>query len=133
MQLTIDLPIDPSLPADFFDCHHDKRSEEQLDAWWDKPFAVTEAGRLVVYCLDGQVQSMPTCYGSATSAAGAKELASANLTEWLAKRRKPVVTRFPEDGMYGVMRMAERPWSDSEVLEEFPDEESAKQYLDKLS
>ena len=49
-----DMPVDPELPPDFDNTPNEERSTEELDTWWDRPFAQTRAdGTLDVRCLDG--------------------------------------------------------------------------------
>jgi hypothetical protein len=49
-----DMPVDPELPPDFDNTPNEERSTEELDTWWDRPFAQARAdGTLDVRCLDG--------------------------------------------------------------------------------
>lgn len=63
------IPVNPSLPKDFFWTENEKRPQSHL-AWWGVPFIQTcenpewpEGIRFDVYVLDGGVWDRPTSRG----------------------------------------------------------------------
>lgn len=54
------IPLDPTLPAHFFDLRNEDRSKEELDAWWDHPFGQTrEDGTIDVEWVKRRAQPSP--------------------------------------------------------------------------
>ena len=63
-----DFPIDPILPDRFDFNPIEDRSQEELDVWWCRPYATTNAdGTFSVACLDGGASDRPTWLGIAQS------------------------------------------------------------------
>lgn len=125
----IDFPVDPHLTANFDCTPNDERSRKELDAWWDRPYAVTDSdGRLQVRCLDGGAWDRSSSYGIAENLAEARELATRKLAEWKALRSRPVAV-MTEDGHVLVVRRASRPDQEDEVLYEAADFEDAGRWL----
>jgi hypothetical protein len=103
------LPLDPSLPAGFYDTANDERSPEELDRWWDVPYAVTQPdGTLVVRCLDGGAWDRPTFYGAAPDMVTAVALGRQKLNRWRGFRAEPMTMSFG-DGLCVAVLMPQRP------------------------
>lgn len=110
------IPIDPELPDDFDDTPNDERSLEELDLWWDRPFAITNPnGTLTVRCLDGGAWDRSTNYGVAANAEEAAKLGATKLAAWRATMRRPMAS-MNGDGTVDVVVMGSRPDRDMEVL-----------------
>ncbi|MDO9236205.1 MAG: hypothetical protein Q7U28_09270 [Aquabacterium sp.] len=111
------LLIDPVLPSDFDNTPNEERSKEDLDQWWDQPFAVSRVdGSFEVRCLDGGCWDRSTSYGLAKDLIAASMLAETKLAQWQKIRAEPVAA-LTGSGCQ-VMRMPQRPDEDSVVLEE---------------
>lgn len=83
------VPTDPALPSNFDDTPNQERSDAELKAWWNRPFAVTcPDGKLMVRCLDGGAWDRSTCYGVADTHDEARALAREKLLWWVAIGRK---------------------------------------------
>ena len=127
------LPIDPALPDAFFSTPNQERSPAELDAWWDRPFAQTQAdGQLVVRCLDGGAWDRPTYYGCAPSVTEAEVLAAVKLRAWRERRAAPVLSILPS-GRFAVLRMAQRPDDEDVVLQECASPEDAREVIERLA
>jgi len=119
-----DMPVDPDLPPDF-----DNTPKEELDAWWDRPFAQTRAdGPLDVRCLDGGAWDRATWYGTAATVDAARLLAKARLAAWQECRSAPTVCL---DGSgIKLLRLPQRPDDDGEVLYIANDQQDATRWLE---
>ena len=126
------LPIDPDLPEGFYHTPNDDRPEDEIDAWWDRPYLVTrkDAG-FDVRCLDGGAWDRPTFYGVANSVTEAEELAARKLANWRKVRAAPFTGFFPGEAIV-VMRMPQRPGASPEILKECTSQDEAAQYLAEL-
>lgn len=123
------LPLDPQLPPDFDATPNDDRDEAEIEAWWDRPFALTRRdGSLEVRCLDGGAWDRSTWYGVVPDMAAAVKLAEEKLAWWRKARARPV--SILEDGVIRIARMPSRPRQDIEVLAEVPDVAAAREWLD---
>lgn len=112
------IPIDPALPENFDSTPNEDRSREDLDLWWDRPFAITNPdGALTVRCLDGGAWDRSTNYGDAMNAEEAAKLGADKLTAWRKAKRRPIVS-MNGDGTADVVVMASRPDRDAEILAE---------------
>jgi len=127
--LLTSLAIDPPLPRRFDQTPNDRRSKAQLDAWWDKPFALSRTdGKLQVRCLDGGAWDRSTSYGLADNAQEALNLARVKLAERRQARQRP----FPyirEDGRLDLVRHQQRPDLDEEVVLEGTTEEAIRAWF----
>ena len=75
--------IDPKLRKNFDNTPNEERSTAELDAFWDKPFAITnDDGTLDVYCLDGGAWDRSIWYGRAPNLAAAELLGARKLGAW---------------------------------------------------
>lgn len=112
----VELPVDPVLPQDFDNTPNEQRSAQELDTWWDRPFALSApGGGYSVRCLDGGAWDRSTSYGHAPDLQAATELARRKLAWSQSMRAKPV-SYFAEAGKVLVVRMPQRPDQDMEVL-----------------
>lgn len=103
------LCLDPSLPAGFYSTANDERSPEELDRWWDLPFAETQPdGTLHVWCLDGGAWDRPTFYGAAPDMMAAVALARRKLNRWCGLRAVPMAMSCG-DGLCVAVLMPQRP------------------------
>jgi len=110
------MPIDPVLSDDFFTRDNEHRSPEEIDLWWDRPFAVSHPqGGYDVLCLDGGAWDRPTWYGFAATVAEAEALAESKLAAWMLWRQTPQLSMFGE-GQYFVCRLPQRPGDSEGVL-----------------
>ena len=110
-----ELPLDPDLPPDFDNTPNDERSEAELDAWWERPFAIScEDGTFDVRCLDGGAWDRSTWYGNAPTMAAATEVARAKLEAWRAMSSRPAL--MMEEGRLLVIKRGSRPDQEPEVL-----------------
>ncbi len=110
------LPIDPRLPSWFFERSLLERSSEELDEWFDRPFAVRMAsGALKVCCLDAGCHDRPTTLGIVATPEEAAQLAHDKLEAWQKLRSRPML-QIDSDGRQSLIRPAGRPDQDSEVI-----------------
>ncbi|PZO21366.1 MAG: hypothetical protein DCF26_00040 [Burkholderiales bacterium] len=124
-----DMPVDPELPPDFDNTPNEERSTEDLDTWWDRPFAQTRAdGTLDVRCLDGGSWDRATFYGSAATVEAARLLGQRKLAAWQKCRSAPTVVMGK--GSIMLMRMPQRPDDDGEVLYVAKDQQDATRWLE---
>lgn len=126
------IPVDPVLPDDFDNRPNELRSKAELDAWWDKPYAVTLSdGRVAVRCLHGGAWDRSSMLGIASSIEEAEEIATQQLEAWQKTRSTPVVAMLG-GGKFGVMRMAQRPDQHPQILQRATTLEKAWAALDTL-
>lgn len=113
-----DFPIDPVLP-DNFDCTpNENRSKEELNAWWDRPFAITnENGTYSVRCLHGGAWDRSSWLSDAATIEEAKEVGTRMLTEWQSIRARPMFAAY--EGAIRIIRMPQRPDMEEELLGNF--------------
>jgi hypothetical protein len=103
------LLIDPDLPADFDQTPNEERSDDQLDAFWRKPFALTlPDGTYEVRCLDGGAWDRSTWYGQAATLETAQEIADTKLAKWVKMASTPVMTIF-DDNAVALVIYGQRP------------------------
>lgn len=125
------LLIDPKLPKRFNDKANGCRSAQELNKWWDKPFAVLLAdGQYEVRCLDGGAWDRSTVYGVASDLAAAEALAADKLNKWKKVRAQPHVT-FCCDERWVVIRWPQRPDEEMELLYETSDQADAVLWLEE--
>lgn len=125
-----DLPVDPELPPDFDNTPNEERSTEELDTWWDRPFAQTRAdGTLDVRVLDGGAWDRATWYGTAATVDEARLLAKSKLAAWQKTRAAPTVC-LDRSGIK-LLRMPQRPDDDGEVLYVAKDQQDATRWLEE--
>lgn len=123
-----DFPVDPVLPADFYETPNEDRSPQQLDEWWMRPYAVTRPdGTLDVRCLDGGAWDRPTFYGVASSLDEARELARIKLAQWQEYRDTPRV--MLAGGRFQVILEPNRPGLPWPVLFEAADAQAAVEFI----
>lgn len=123
--------IDPKLHQDFDNTPNEERTTAELDAFWDKPFAITnEDGTFDVRCLDGGAWDRPTWYGTAPTLASAELLGERKLAEWKLNRAQPM--SISEGGKILIVRMPQRPDWEHEVLKAFDSEADAIAFLSSL-
>ncbi len=109
------LLVDPILPKNFDQTPNEERSREQLDEWWNRPFALTNSdGSLTVRCLDGGAWDRSTNYGIAADPLEAAELGFAKLARWRKRRSAPTV--MFEGTTVSVVVLPQRPDREAEVL-----------------
>lgn len=112
----MNLPLDPELPPMFFNTPNENRTHEELETWWDRPFASTlEDGTFDVYCLHGGAWDRPSWLGNASTLDAAAELAEIELSRWKEMRSRPT-TKTLEDDSILVVRAAQRPDQQDLVL-----------------
>lgn len=133
---TYDLPLDPLLPPDFDDTPNERRSRKQLDAWWDRPFAVSRPdGRYDVRCLHGGAWDRSSWLGTADDLLAATELAREKLHAWQRQRAQPVVMldeqAFMLDKPVLVVQMPDRPDRRRKVLAKCESLEAATAWIDQ--
>jgi hypothetical protein len=111
------LPIDPALPDDFDDTPNEDRPKAQLDAWWDRPYAVTNSeGSYDVLCLNGGAWDRSSWLGRASTIEEAAELAKRKQAEWVADRARPLLwVGLPPAGI-AVVLMPQRPDEKRRIL-----------------
>ena len=110
------LPLDPTLPKDFYDTANEDRPERDIAKWWDVPYAVTMPdGSLDVRCLDGGAWDRPTFYGRAPGMEAASKLAAETLSKWIAMRSRPVAS-MADDGQFEAVVMPQRPGEEPKRL-----------------
>lgn len=125
------LPIDPSLPQGFYNTPNDERSIEEIQLWWDKPYAVRRLdGKFDVRCLDGGAWDRPTMYGVTDTVEEATNLADQKLEEWRQIRERPKVRI--DGANIEVCRMAQSPLDDVAMLGTFETMEEANQFISTL-
>lgn len=124
-----DMPVDPELPPDFDNTPNEERSKEELDTWWDRPFAQTRAdGTFDVRALDGGAWDRATWYGTAATLDAARLLAKEKLAKWKESRSAPTV--YFDGSVIKLIRMPQRPDEDGEVLYVAKDQHDAQKWLD---
>lgn len=117
------IPIDPELPEGFMDTPNALRNTEELDLWWDRPYAITTSSGYDVRCLNGGAWDRPSFLGNAPTYEEACALAQAKQSIWVKFRSAPM--RNIVNGVYQVVRLPQRPDKDVEVLGEFVSQEEA--------
>ncbi|MBB3923696.1 DNA-binding protein [Xanthomonas arboricola] len=129
--MTVDtLPIDPVLPPNFDDTPNDERPVDQLDMWWDRPYALsTPSGAFDVRCLDGGCHDRSTHLGTAPTIESAVELANKKLAWWIAVRSRAVL-QINGDGRNDLVRPASRPDREPEVILTNCTREAAAAWID---
>lgn len=124
--------IDPKLHQDFDNTPNEERTTAELDAFWDKPFAITnDDGTFNVRCLDGGAWDRSTGYGTASTLAAAELLGENKLAQWKQRRAKP--TALIEGGKISIVRGPQRPDWEEEVLKVFDSMADAAAFLSSLS
>ena len=104
------LPLDPELPAGFDDRANEDRSKEELDRWWDSPFALTRNdGTFEVRCLDGGAWDRSVWYGHAATLDEARALARTKLAAWKTVRDRPLMVLDDDSGLVDLMTFGGRP------------------------
>lgn len=122
------LPLDPLYPPAFDATPNDDRDEAEIQAWWDRPFAMTRPdGSLEVRCLDGGAWDRSTWYGVAPDMPAAVKLADEKLAWWRKTRDRPVT--MMEDDRVSIVRMPSRPRESTQVLAVVPDFAAAREWL----
>ncbi|MDZ4125295.1 MAG: hypothetical protein U1E02_14125 [Hydrogenophaga sp.] len=125
-----DIPVDPELPPDFDNTPNEERSTEDLDTWWDRPFAQTRSdGTFDVRCLEGGAWDRATFYGTADTLEAARLLAKRKLANWQKCRSAPTV--FLSGSEIKLIRMPQRPDKDVEVLYVAKDQQDATRWLEE--
>lgn len=125
-----DFPIDPVLPEGFDSTRNEDRTKEELDAWWDRPFAVTnEDGTLSVRCLHGGAWDRSSWMGKADTVEQAMALAQTKLAEWQFTRARP--NFYMDSGKVSVVRMAQRPDQELTFLGTFDTQEEATAFYNR--
>jgi hypothetical protein len=123
--------IDPKLHQDFDNTPNEERTTAELDAFWDKPFAITnDDGTFDVRCLDGGAWDRPTCYGRVPTLAAAELLGEKKLAQWKQSRAQPMSLSGGEKFL--IVRMPQRPDWEHEVLKVFDSEADATAFLSSL-
>ena len=123
-----DFPIDPVLPQGFDNTPNDARSKAELDAWWDRPFAVTNKdGSFSVRCLHGGAWDRSSWLGEAATIDAARALGESKLAEWQHTRAEPRITFV--DGTLRIIRMPQRPDQDEVLLGTASSQEEAKEFI----
>lgn len=115
------IPVNPPLPPAFYRTRNESRPKEELDSWWDRPYAVTDArGNFRVYCLNGGAWDRPTFLGLAPTYEDACALADQVQTRWVRERAMPVAY-YPADQSHLVelVRLPQRPDAAATVLGRF--------------
>lgn len=121
------IPLDPKLPANFDCTPNESRSKAQLDAWWDRPYAITrDDGKLLVRCLNGGAWDRSTNFGTAENYDEACALAETKQAAWVARRGRPVMTMDEE---LKLVRMPQRPDQDMVIVKVCETQEQASAYL----
>lgn len=122
------IPLDPKLPKAFDSTPNEKRSKDQLDAWWDHPYGVTMPdGRIDIRCLNGGAWDRSTHLGVAASYEEACALAAVKQADWLRFRERPVAS--PQDGQFLLLRMPQRPDEEVITIGTFTTAEDANEFL----
>jgi hypothetical protein len=123
--------IDPKFHQDFYNTPNEERTTAELDAFWDKPFAITnDDGTFDVHCLDGGAWDRPTWYGAASTLAAAESLGEKKLAKWKQSRAQPMSVSEGEKIL--IVRMPQRPDGEHEILKVFDSEADAAAFLSSL-
>lgn len=126
------LLIDPVLPDGFYNTPNEARSFEDIQLWWDKPYAVKRPdGKYDVRCLDGGAWDRPTFYGIADTVEEATALANQKLEAWRQMRASPKV--HIDGAKIEVCRMAQSPLEEITVLATFDSIEDANAFIEKTA
>lgn len=113
------IPLDPKLPARFDDTPNDQRSKSQLDAWWDRPYGITQPdGKIMVRCLNGGSWDRSSALGIADNYDDACLLAEQKQASWVATRAQPVFL-FSTEPPFVLIRQPQRPDHQQKVIGEF--------------
>lgn len=121
------LLVDPTLPPSFDDTPNENRSKRHLDEWWDRPFALSKpGGGFTVRCLDGGAWDRSTWYGEAKDLDDAVRLAQAKLAIAREDRSRPLLYL---GAVARVIRLADRPDQDQEILYESEDFDDARRWM----
>ncbi|WP_175011425.1 hypothetical protein [Burkholderia lata] len=127
------LPVDPKMRAGFDSTRNEDRSKEELDQWWDRPFALSSPeGQFDVWCLDGGAWDRPTWYGVAGSLAAAERLSAEKLAKWREFRSRPW-THFEDDGTVTIVQMPQRPDGQQRILKANCSQEEANEFIRTFS
>lgn len=122
------IPIDPKLPARFDCTPNEERSKEELDRWWDHPFAVTTPeGKFDVRCLNGGAWDRSTWLGQAETYDDACRLAAAKQAAWAAQRGQPHF--LLDDPDIKVVIMPQRPDKETRILGTYATQEEATEAI----
>lgn len=128
--MTIDLPINPDLPEGFDNTPNEDRTKEELDAWWDRPFALTNKdGTFSVRCLHGGAWDRSSWMGEADTIEQAKVLAQTKLTEWQFTRARPSFSM--DDDKVSVVRMPQRPDQEMTIFGTFNSFDDAGEFFNR--
>ena len=123
--------INPKLRKNFDNTENEERTTAELDAFWDKPFAITnDDGTLDVYCLDGGAWDRSIWYGRAPNLAAAELLGERKLAAWKQLRAQPM--SLSEGGKISIVRMPQRPDREHEVLKVCDSQADATAFLASL-
>ncbi len=123
------IPLDPELPHGFHDTPNEDRSKADLDAWWDKPYGVTlPDGKIDVRCLNGGAWDRPTHLGVADDYDAACLLAEREQARWCDYRTRPSLS-MEGTGSVSVVRMAQRPDEQAQVLGKFGTADEASAWM----
>jgi hypothetical protein len=134
-RLTDTLPVDPKLPPRFDDTPHEDRSKSEIDAWWDRPYAITQPdGTYLVRCLHGGAWDRSSSLGLAATLEAATRLAAEKLDAWRRVRSRPFVYFDGLDAArpVAVVRPAQRPHETPVVLARFATTEEGAQMIEQL-
>lgn len=111
------LPLDPDLPESFDEMDNDGRPTSQLDAWWDRPYLVTNGdGTYTARCLNGGAWDRSTALATGDSIEEATALGLARQEAWLKRRRQPVA-RYVDGETWDLVVMPQRPDQEEKVLQ----------------
>lgn len=124
----IELPVDPQLPPDFDDTPNEDRSPEQIDEWWDRPYAIRHPDGYSVRCLDGGAWDRSTSYGFATDLPAAKRLAAGRLAYWRSAMNTPTAL-YDGNGKLSIALQPRRPGEGFRILKECKDSEEAGRFI----
>jgi hypothetical protein len=109
------IPLDPTLPESFDNTPNEERGKDELDCWWDHPFAITTPdGKFDVRCLNGGAWDRSTWLGRADTYDEACKLAAEKQAAWVAQRGEPHFLMDPPG--IKVVIMPQRPDQDMQVL-----------------
>lgn len=121
--------VDPVLPEGFDSTPNEQRTRRELDAWWNRPYALSRPdGGYDVRCLDGGAWDRPTYYGTAPDLEAAELLAEAKLGQWLETRSRPTV--LVESSKVLVILMPQRPDLEPTVLYQTEKMEDAARWIE---
>lgn len=131
----IELPVDPQLPPDFDHTPNEDRSPEEIDIWWDRPYAIRHPDGYAVRCLDGGAWDRSTSYGFATDLPAAKRLAAGRLAYWRSAMNTPTAL-LDGNGKISVALQPRRPGEGCRILKECKNSEEVglfiRQYTGEL-